>query len=110
MINCLLSLNRTALRRLVQVIIGHNVLNKHLHTAGVRDSPLCSMCNKEAETSAHFVGACDVYALSRLHCLGAPILTIQDFVESFELTDLLRFIRESGRFSADLENPQFSGH
>jgi len=84
---------------LINVITGHNALNKHLYQIGVTDSPMCDFCNKP-ESSFHFVAECDKYTSQRSQYLGSPKLTNQDFCDILNKgKDFLTFIKKSNRFN-----------
>jgi hypothetical protein len=65
-----------SLRSSVQILTGHTVLNKHLHTIGAKDSSYCTLCTNGVESTAHFVGKCEPLTSTRHLCLGTPILEI----------------------------------
>jgi len=88
--------NKESISVLINVITGHNILNKHLHQIGVSDSPMCDFCNKP-ESSFHFVAEGEKYNLQRSQYLGSPRLTIQDVCDILK-KDFLTFIKKSGRF------------
>lgn len=68
----LMQLKRPALRLLTGAITGHALLNKHLFTLGVTDSPLCRACMEDDETAAHVILACPGVAAYRAKHLGSP--------------------------------------
>jgi len=98
--NYLLSLSRKTLRSLLQIITGHNTLNKHMFVMGLNSSPTCTKCEEGSETSLHFVGSCPFYSINRLETLGAHLLS-QEELKSIPLPALLKFIESSGRFTTD---------
>jgi len=99
-VNYLLSLSRKALRLLLQVITGHNTLNKHMFVMGLNSSPFCNKCEEGNETSLHFVGSCPFYSIIRLDTLESHTLS-QVELKSIPLPALLKFIEKSGRFTTD---------
>ena len=46
--------NRTQSKVIIGLLIGHNTLRRHLHLMGLSNSPLCTRCGAEDETSAKF--------------------------------------------------------
>jgi hypothetical protein len=57
---------------------GHNTLRRHLHLMGLTDSPLCSKCGVEEETSAHVLCRCEALASVRHAHLGSFFLEPED--------------------------------
>jgi hypothetical protein len=49
-----LSFNRTKSRSVTGLLTGRNTLRRRVHLTGLSDSPLCSRCGAEDETSAQF--------------------------------------------------------
>jgi hypothetical protein len=67
----LLSLTRAQSRVVTGLLTGHNTLHRHLHLMGLIDSPLCSKCGAEDETSAHILCRCEALASIRHVYLGS---------------------------------------
>lgn len=65
-----LRLSRERLRLLVGFLTGHCRLNKHLHTMGLVQSPLCRGCEMEDEDTVHVLYHCPVLAPIRGSVLG----------------------------------------
>ena len=59
-----LSFNRTYSRAVSGLLTGHNTLRRYLQLMALSDSPLCSRCGAEDETSAHIL--CEREALASL--------------------------------------------
>jgi len=97
--NYLRSLNRKALRLLIQVISGHSTLNRHLFIMGLTASPNCAYCGEEEETSAHFVCVCPFFNSIRYETLGSHTVDLGG-TNNIPLTRLLDFISKSGRFAS----------
>ena len=57
----LLSLDRRAIRHVIQILSGHGNMAKYRHTTGHMASPLCPQCGLEVETPQHLVEICPVY-------------------------------------------------
>ena len=95
----ILSLNRGSLRMVLQAITGHGNLNKHRHTTGQSNTPLCPKCNEEAETSDHYVGRCPAYTLKRILNLGTADTTVQKILQSRGVKRLAQYLKDTGRLS-----------
>ena len=52
------SLNRTEVKTLTEVFIGHGNLAYHRHKIGLAESPLCRLCGEYNETSTHILCDC----------------------------------------------------
>ena len=68
----LLRLDRDSLRLVAGTITGHCSLNKHFHTLGITDSPLCRACMEAEETVAHVLLECTGVTKIREETLGTP--------------------------------------
>lgn len=89
----LLNLDRQDLKTMMGTITGHAPLNKHLHTIGMTDSPLCRGCFVTEETAAHVILECEAVAPQRLQILG----TVRSLREACESpSKILRFWAELG--------------
>jgi ribonuclease HI len=94
-------LPRNSLRLLTQVVTGHNTLNYHLFKMGLAPSSIC-LCELGEETGLHFMGECDIYAMTRLAVLGGLYLTAEELSE-VPFTSLARYIARTGRFNKNSE-------
>ncbi|KAJ7097481.1 hypothetical protein C8R44DRAFT_532373, partial [Mycena epipterygia] len=47
---------------LIQLRIGHTILNKHLHHINHADSPICPCCHQGDETVIHYLLHCPAHA------------------------------------------------
>ena len=91
----LLASSRLNLRALMGIFTDHNGLKNHLYRMGLVDSPLCSLCGEDVESSVHIF--CDCPALDNLR---------NTFFDNIKLTpgelagrspqNLIRFGRASG--------------
>lgn len=70
----IISLSRRNIKRMTEVLTGHCKLNKHLHTIGLSDGPLCHTCDG-IETAEHFLFQCPSYMKSRDKHLGSYTLS-----------------------------------
>jgi hypothetical protein len=75
-----LSCNRTQSRVITDLLIGHNTLRIYFYLMGLTDSPLCTRCEAEEETSAHlefqrvkYLGGGDLVSML-FHPLCVPFL------------------------------------
>ena len=65
---------RKEFSEVVQLISGHNFLQRHKVIVQEDDDPLCRSCGEEEETSHHVVAECLAFAAIRLRVLGTPVL------------------------------------
>ena len=65
----ILSLSRTQLNQVIQVLTGHCNLQKHKQTTGRARTALCPKCELENETPEHHVIRCVAYQDMREHAL-----------------------------------------
>ena len=98
--DCLKELKRQHARSLTYTVTGHNTLNRHLWKMGVVESPVCSLCGQEDETTYHYLGACDRYCALRYQIFGGHQLTVEDLSKLF-FARLTEFIVKTGRFTND---------
>jgi hypothetical protein len=90
-----LSFNRSQSRVVTGLLTGHNTLCKHLHLMGLTDSPLCSKCGVEKETSAHILCRCEALASIRHAHLGSFCLEPED-INSQNLGAIWCFSKAAG--------------
>jgi ribonuclease HI len=88
---------RNHMRFLTQVVTGHSALNGHLFKMGLVDSPVCSNCEQEEETVAHYLGVCEKYCALRFEMFGAHTMGLNEVI-LVPWSRLTRFIVKSGRF------------
>jgi hypothetical protein len=91
----LMSFNRTQTRVVVGLLTGHNTLRRHLHLLGLVDSPLCSSCGVQEETSAHILCECEALASLRQVHLGSFFLEPED-VRNVSLGAIWNFSKTIG--------------
>ena len=70
----LLRKGRKEFSEAVQLITGHNFLQRHKVIVQQDDDPLCRSCGEDEETSHHVVAECPAFAAIRLRVLGTPVL------------------------------------
>jgi hypothetical protein len=68
-----LSFNRTQSWSVTGILTGHNTLKRLFHLLGLSDSPPCSRCGAEDETSAHIHCECEALASLRHAYLGCSL-------------------------------------
>ena len=88
--------SKSRIRRAVQLLTGHNNLNRHRFLMKMEESPKCTMCGEGEETSEHYIAKCPAYARQRLVHLGRAILK-QSELAGLRLRDIMKFTRETGR-------------
>ena len=49
-------LSRKDLKILVDLLTGHNTLNRHLTLLKIKEDPICLLCGEEYDTSLHLLG------------------------------------------------------
>jgi len=79
-----MALNRMQSSIVMDLLIGHDILGRHLYVMGLTDSPLCRRCTAEEETSLHVLCECEPPVTSRHTYLGSFFLDPDD-VKSLSL-------------------------
>ena len=92
-----LSLSRSLLRILTQIVTGHCLLAAHLFTMGIGDSPICPLCKREDEDRDHWLCRCEALCEARMAVLGKPLLLPDELVK-VSLPSLLKFTLRTRRF------------
>jgi len=69
----MLNLDRNSLRIVTVLYTGHSVLNRHLHIMGLQNSPFCTHCEGELETTIHLEARCDNYIAARINIWGKTL-------------------------------------
>ena len=98
----LLHRSRQALNSLVGILTGHCKLRRHLSLIGVEENPTCQSCGEDEETSYHFLGECVALGRLRQQVFGTPTLRREE-AGSLDWSDILTFVRMSGRFDQGAE-------
>ncbi len=79
---------------MVQLITGHNFLQRHKVIVQEDDDPWCRSCGEDEETSHHVVAEYPAFAAIQLRVLGTPVL--QGTLHwSTQITEFLREINFS---------------
>ena len=94
----LLKYSRETVRSAVQILTGHNTLNKHLFIMGRSEVSTCRFCETADETSLHFLGRCDRFITARLDTFERHQLTPED-IRNATLPSILSYIKDTGRIS-----------
>ena len=95
----LLSLNRSRLNEVLQVLTGHCNLQKHRKTTGRDESPTCPKCNLEEETPNHHIGGCTYYQTLRRKVFGKEKNTIKSVVQKLSISLLAKYLQQAGRLA-----------
>jgi len=90
-----MSCNGTQSRAVTGLLPGHNTLRRYLHLVGLSDSPLCSRCAAEVETSAHTLCECEAKASLRHAYLGSFFLETED-INCVSLGGIWNFSKATG--------------
>ena len=95
-------LSRYECRILSYVLTGHAPLNYFLHKFGKVDSPICDLCNLEAETAFHFLWHCPAHTIKRLHFLGDRSVTRRHLTDNVKIHQIVAFIKATKRFDSPI--------
>ena len=95
-----MSLNRRAARTAIQLMSGHNNLQRHRFLMKMEESPTCKECGLEEETAEHFLTMCPAHWEERLKVWGGRMLDQGDLVH-LRVQDLQRFANMTGRFDSN---------
>lgn len=82
------------MKRMVQPVIGHSGLNKHLYTISCADDP--RECGLEKETGLHFVVRCPRYRAIRYAVFDCTVLS-EKILPDLKLPELMYFLEKTGR-------------
>ena len=92
----ILKLNRADIRIVVELLTGHNNLNKFQHQIGKRRSPACEKCGDNAdETSIHFLCECPALIQQRRKWFG-PALIEPEEIRKLSARQILGFSISAG--------------
>ena len=86
----LMLLNRTDLGLAVEMLTGHNRLNRHESIVDKNVSPTCRLCEEEEETAYHIIGECPRLLHRRWEAFGQPFL---DLDPVWKPRSFLKFLR-----------------
>ena len=88
-----LTLTRPELGLFVQMITGHNFLNKHEAKINLEVDPTCRFCGEERETSFHIIGTCPSFWRVRRECFETHEL--DSLSPEWQFFQFLKFLRLS---------------
>ena len=94
--------NRKIYSMFVQLITGHNFLNRHESLVHPDKDPLCRLCLEEEETSFHVIAECPALCRQRWQVFGLPVS--QTIPLKWTLNEVSSFLREAS--IADLLDPE----
>ena len=83
--------DRKTYSEVVQLITGHNYLNRHKNVIDRQDIPECRLCLEDEESSWHVVAECPALAEPRRQVFGTCVLPTP---LEWHPTQLLRYLRE----------------
>jgi hypothetical protein len=94
----LINMSRRALKGVTDILTGHCALQKHLHTLGKVDSPLCPSCGEEEEESVeHYLCLCEAFREVRQQILGKQYLRLLE-LSQVDSNILWSYIKATERF------------
>ena len=102
----LLRLSRSDLRSVIEILTGHNSLNRHRHVTGQLGDPTCPKCLMEPETAQHHIGECLYFRTEREQTLGKHTIRINEITENLNIKSLLRYLQSTGRLEEWKEETQ----
>ena len=88
-----LTLTRPELGLFVQMITGHNFLNKHEAKINLEVDPTCRFCGEDRETSFHIIGTCPSFWRVRRECFETHEL--DSLSPEWQFFQFLKFLRLS---------------
>ena len=92
-----MSLSRTGVRKIIQIMTGHNNLRRHRFLMKMEESPICENCGLEEETSEHFITVCPAQYENRVTTFGSRLLDGRELAH-LRIRDIQRFVSRSERF------------
>jgi ribonuclease HI len=93
----LLSLPRSAIRNVLQILTGHGNLARYRCITKQRNSPLCPFCKEVEETPSHHVGSCPMFGEARYECFGERVFDFNYPVDSTVIRHLASFLSKTKR-------------
>ena len=91
---------RKMARTAIQLMTGHNNLQRHRFLMKMEETPTCEQCGLDEETAEHFLTECPAFWEERLKVWGCRTLN-QDDLAHLRVQDLQRFANATGRFELD---------
>jgi ribonuclease HI len=91
----LLLSGRKKIKDATRVLTGHCGMNKHLHTLGLVESPICRFCDEEDETPIHCLCYCERLVARRIRHFGEPFVEPEMLV-NVSSEEILDFFEGTG--------------
>ena len=97
----IINFNRQDITSIMAVLTGHGPFKAHLAKLKLADETDCPKCGQELDTSEHYITLCPYYKEARLRTFGQQTLKGAAKPNSINVSQLLRFIKLSQRFTQD---------
>ena len=94
----LICFERSMIRNILAVITGHGPFKVHLQKLKLAEETDCPKCGQDSDTSLHYITTCHYYREARKRTFGLTVLKGATKPSCINVSDLVRFIRVSGRF------------
>lgn len=110
----LLAYDRETIHKVLQLVTGHNVFNRHLFIMNWYNDPTCRLCGEDEETSFHVLIECPALKWARFAVFGREYLDIPDknSWKGWKVRELVTFARQIPDFfnmvGRELTNSQYS--
>ena len=95
----LMKQSRTNLSILTQILSGHAKLEKHLYKIGIKDSPICKLCNEEEEDINHFIYKCKSLEATRTEIFGTTITPETHPIKTMNRRTIIRYCKETDKLT-----------
>ena len=92
----ILTASRGKTRKVMQLLTGHNNLERHRFLMKMTDSPMCRKCGLGEETAEHYITECPAYREKRMKNLGGHTLDRKE-LPNLKLKYILDFANDTGR-------------
>ena len=79
----------------IQIITGHNTLNRHLSIMKIKEDPKCEKCEEGPETIEHLIKECPAYMNKRFEKFGEYFLNKN--LHEYKLQKIISFVTSTGR-------------
>ena len=94
----LICFERSMIRNCLAVITGHGPFKIHLQKLKLAEETDCPKCGQDSDTALHYITSCHYYKEARKRTFGLFVLKGATMPSCINVSDLVRFIRMSGRF------------
>jgi hypothetical protein len=98
----LLPFNRTQARVIIDLLTGHNTLQRHLYIMGLSNNPTCGKCDTEEENSVHILCECEAMASLRHTYLGSFFLDPEN-IKKLSIGAIWNFTKGKGLLKPSTE-------